>query len=111
VTEHIPNSTLNFIPGTSTLKFTTMATATALNFYNGNRAVTIVIVALFSLIIICVTKIIRHLRDPLRNVPGPFWARYTRLWYLIEMLNCHSRDTIAKLHEEYGRIDPPSPGS
>jgi hypothetical protein len=80
--------------------------ATTLSFYDSNRTVTIVIVALLSFSILCVTKFIRHYRDPLRNIPGPFWARYTRLWYLIEMLNCHSRDTIAKLHEKHGEIDP-----
>lgn len=75
-----------------------------LSFYDGNRAVTGAILVMVSFSILCVTKVIRYHRDPLRIIPGPFWARYTRLWYLLEMLNCHSRDTIARLHEKFGEI-------
>lgn len=26
--------------------------------------------------------LLRTISSPLRQVPGPFWARFTRLWYL-----------------------------
>jgi hypothetical protein len=51
----------------------------------------------------CIKRIISHLLDPLRIVPGPFLARFSRLWYLFSSLNGRGHETISKLHEKYGR--------
>ena len=47
-------------------------------------------------------RIVCHLLDPLRVVPGPFVARFTRLWYLIGSYNGRTHETIAELHDKYG---------
>ncbi|KAJ4509695.1 Pisatin demethylase [Exophiala dermatitidis] len=47
---------------------------------------------------------ITYLRDPLRDVPGPFWARFTRLWYLKEIAGGRFEKTNVQLHNKYGPI-------
>ncbi|KAF2166953.1 hypothetical protein M409DRAFT_23000 [Zasmidium cellare ATCC 36951] len=42
--------------------------------------------------------------DPLRDVPGPFWARWTRLWLLNEISSGQSHLTFPKLHDQYGPV-------
>lgn len=41
--------------------------------------------------------------SPLRRLPGPRLARFTRLWYLKAVLNRDFQDTNIKLHEEQGK--------
>jgi hypothetical protein len=43
-------------------------------------------------------------RDPLRDVPGPLLARFTRLWYFIEIYNGSFEITNVELHKKYGSI-------
>lgn len=40
--------------------------------------------------------------DPLRDVPGPVAAKFTRLWELRAVRKGDFPSTHAKLHEEYG---------
>jgi len=42
--------------------------------------------------------------SPLRHVPGPFWARFTRLWKLIEIYGGHFEKTNVELHRKYGEL-------
>ncbi|KIV80341.1 hypothetical protein PV11_07847 [Exophiala sideris] len=49
-------------------------------------------------------QLFSYLRDPLRDIPGPFWARFTRLWYLREVANGHFEKTNVALHRRYGAI-------
>ncbi|KIW96446.1 uncharacterized protein Z519_03515 [Cladophialophora bantiana CBS 173.52] len=51
-----------------------------------------------------VYNVVIVLRDPLRSVPGPFWARFTRLWYLREVAGGHFEKTNIALHKKYGSI-------
>ena len=48
--------------------------------------------------------VVSHLLSPLRSIPGPFLARFTRLWFLHRVW----RGDIAKeniaLHRKYGKI-------
>ncbi|EXJ63764.1 hypothetical protein A1O7_00099 [Cladophialophora yegresii CBS 114405] len=44
------------------------------------------------------------LRDPLRSVPGPFLARFTRLWYLRKVWQGDFEKTNVALHKKYGPI-------
>lgn len=41
---------------------------------------------------------------PNAHFPGPFWARVTRLWYVVESCRGTIPFTILKLHQKYGRI-------
>lgn len=43
------------------------------------------------------------LTSPLRHVPGPFWARYTRLWYLLSVYRGHAERDNILLHRKYAR--------
>ncbi|ETI27659.1 hypothetical protein G647_00108 [Cladophialophora carrionii CBS 160.54] len=44
------------------------------------------------------------LGDPLRSVPGPFLARFTRLWYLRKVWRGDFEKTNLALHKRYGSI-------
>jgi hypothetical protein len=41
---------------------------------------------------------------PLRNFPGPFEARATRIWYCRKLLSGTISFEIGKMHEEYGDV-------
>lgn len=40
----------------------------------------------------------------LQSIPGPFWARFTRLWYFRRLWNGHFEDDNIRLHNQYGPI-------
>ncbi|KAF5875927.1 putative cytochrome p450 pisatin protein [Botrytis fragariae] len=42
--------------------------------------------------------------DPLRHIPGPFLARFTRVWYCWEIYKGHFERTNKQLHTRYGPI-------
>ena len=46
----------------------------------------------------------RVVSDPLRKVPGPFWARYTRLWEVYHVRKGHFHSLNVELHEKYGKL-------
>jgi hypothetical protein len=54
--------------------------------------------------------LIRFILDPLRDVPGPFLARFTRLWYFIELYKGRFEQTDIELHKRYGPIVRIAPG-
>lgn len=43
-------------------------------------------------------------RDPLRDVPGPLLARFSRLWYFIEVYKGSFELANVELHKKYGPI-------
>jgi hypothetical protein len=47
-------------------------------------------------------QLLKLLFSPLRGVPGPFWARFSRLWYLHKVYNGDFEKTNIQLHEKYG---------
>lgn len=47
---------------------------------------------------------------PLRNVPGPFLARFTSLWEVLAVLRGRSHEDYIKLHELYGPVVRIGPG-
>jgi hypothetical protein len=55
------------------------------------------------LLFFCLKRVANHALDPQRNVPGPFWARYTRLWLLKTMMSMQSREILQQQHEKYGQ--------
>ncbi|PMD33301.1 cytochrome P450 family protein [Hyaloscypha variabilis F] len=46
----------------------------------------------------------RALSSPLRGIPGPFLARFTRFWKLREIYKGSFEKTNIKLHQKYGQI-------
>ena len=54
--------------------------------------------------------IVDFIRDPLRDIPGPLLARFTRLWYFIEIYKGRFEITNVELHKEYGPIVRIAPG-
>jgi len=40
--------------------------------------------------------------SPLRAIPGPFWARFTRAWYLRRVWQGDFEKTNIELHNKYG---------
>ncbi|KAJ5385634.1 hypothetical protein N7517_003545 [Penicillium concentricum] len=44
------------------------------------------------------------LLSPLRRIPGPFWARFTRLWKLLQIYQGSFEKTNIALHKKYGPI-------
>lgn len=59
-------------------------------------------VVTIGLVIIYTT--VKYFLDPLRNIPGPFLARFTRLWYLNQIYKGHFEKTNIELHKKYGPI-------
>lgn len=47
---------------------------------------------------------IQYILDPLKAVPGPFAARFTRLWYFLEIYKGSFEKTNIELHEKYGPV-------
>jgi hypothetical protein len=42
--------------------------------------------------------------DPLRKIPGPFWARYTRLWEIYHVRQGNFHYLNVELHKKYGKL-------
>ena len=50
------------------------------------------------------------LLSPQRSIPGPFLARFTRLWYFYQIYQGDFERLNVKLHEQYGPIVRIAPG-
>ena len=56
------------------------------------------------LVVYTVLTAVSHLLSPLRSIPGPFFARFTKLWVFLRMWHGQfEKDNIA-LHRKYGNI-------
>lgn len=54
---------------------------------------------------LCVAySIVSAIMDPLRGIPGPFLARFTRLWYFFELYKGSFEISNVGLHKTYGPI-------
>lgn len=51
-------------------------------------------------------RVWRALSTPLRDVPGPFAARFTRLWYLKNVWRGDFEKVNVRLHDRYGTPFP-----
>jgi hypothetical protein len=47
--------------------------------------------------------------DPLRDIPGPFLARLSRLWELQQVIDGNWHQKVIKLHQKYGMLFPEIP--
>lgn len=54
--------------------------------------------------------LLRALLDPLRDVPGPFLARFTRWWYFFEVYKGNYELRNIELHNKHGPIVRIAPG-
>ena len=63
-------------------------------------------IALLSAIVLILSASALHriFFSALRDVPGPFLARLTRLWYLIQVHHGHAEKVLKRLHATYGKI-------
>ncbi|KAL4933173.1 cytochrome P450 [Aspergillus undulatus] len=43
------------------------------------------------------------------SIPGPFWSRFTRLWYFRRLWNGHFEEDNIRLHKQYGPVVRISP--
>lgn len=59
---------------------------------------------------VIVISIYQAATSPLRSVPGPFLARFTRLWYLFRVAGGHFEAHNVALHRRYGPIVRVAPG-
>ncbi|KIV99414.1 uncharacterized protein PV09_08952 [Verruconis gallopava] len=54
-------------------------------------------------------SLFRWCSDPLRSVPGPFFAKCTRLWIILADLSGYRGSIVHKLHKQYGPVVRVSP--
>jgi len=40
--------------------------------------------------------------SPIKHLPGPLWARFTKLWRLLNVFTRHAEKTQRQLHDRYG---------
>jgi hypothetical protein len=48
--------------------------------------------------------IINYFRNPLRKVPGPFWAKFSNLWLVYHTRQGKMHRKIIEVHEKYGPL-------
>ncbi|KAK5690116.1 hypothetical protein LTR17_026042 [Elasticomyces elasticus] len=61
-------------------------------------------------LILLFKPIIDALRSPLRHIPGPLLARFTRLWYFLHVKNGQFHTENLELHRNYGKVVRYAPG-
>jgi hypothetical protein len=44
----------------------------------------------------------KYIHSPIKNIPGPFLAKFTNLWRLVNVYNGRAELTERQLHEQYG---------
>lgn len=59
---------------------------------------------LFVASLVSVLSIYRIISNPLKTVPGPFWAKFTEFWRTARYYRGSWHDDIIKLHEKYGPV-------
>jgi hypothetical protein len=53
-------------------------------------------------IVLVIQAVVTYLRSPLRKIPGPFLARLTNVWRLLDHYNQTHIETQRKLHKKHG---------
>ncbi|KAI1924231.1 hypothetical protein LOZ65_003126 [Ophidiomyces ophidiicola] len=54
--------------------------------------------------VLLVVSLVAHARDPLRSIPGPFWAKWTPLWMIYHVRKRNIHRHMIKIHEKYGPL-------
>lgn len=55
-------------------------------------------------------KLVLVLQDPLRSIPGPFIARFTKLWVFRRFYAGQWHEEVLQLHREHGKVVRYGPG-
>lgn len=58
----------------------------------------------YAFLVLFLFSILRALFSPLRHLPGPFLARFTRGWYAYQMYRGGMPQTLPALHKKYSPI-------
>jgi cytochrome P450 len=93
------NTTAQNLPSTSTALYETWR-GTLLQ-YSTVKHVTLLVLGPF----MCkelITILYNLFFDPLRDIPGPFWARLSRLWELKMAFSGRMHETLVELHQTHG---------
>ncbi len=53
---------------------------------------------------VLIYSLLQYIFDPIRSIPGPFLARFSRFWYFFELYKGSFEETNIKLHKRYGPI-------
>jgi hypothetical protein len=53
-------------------------------------------------IVLAIQALVTYLRSPLKNIPGPFLARFSNVWRLLDHYNQTHIETQRKLHKKHG---------
>ncbi|KUJ08628.1 cytochrome P450 [Mollisia scopiformis] len=67
-------------------------------------------ILLLPLLYIFYLFLFNYILDPLRSVPGPYLARFTRWWYFCKLYEGDFERTNVELHKEYGAVVRIAPG-
>jgi len=82
------------------------ATADLIDFLGSHKLALLACIPLAYLLL----KIFRAAADPLRGVPGPLLARFSRLWLFSGFWSRKYHDINYELHQKYGPIVRVAPG-
>lgn len=61
------------------------------------------LLVLLPIVILC-RLLYQYLSNPLRAIPGPFWTRFTKLWYFNKVRRGHFEKDNIRLHQTYGPV-------
>ena len=50
------------------------------------------------------SRVVQSLLSPLKSIPGPFWARFSNLWYFNRLWNGQFEHENIALHQKHGPI-------
>jgi hypothetical protein len=64
----------------------------------------LVLVPAFFLALQLLLWLSRALFSPLKHIPGPFWTRFTSLWYFNRVRHGRFEHENIKLHQQYGSV-------
>jgi hypothetical protein len=53
-------------------------------------------------IVLAIQVVVTYLRSPLKSIPGPFLARFSNAWRLLNHFNQTHIETQRKLHKKHG---------
>ena len=65
----------------------------------------VTLVAIIAIVALAPIYVVVHaITDPLRRLPGPFLARFSRLWYFREVYGGAFEKHSLQLHEKFGEL-------
>lgn len=68
----------------------------------GSSAIVVAVAAGIAIIFFVIHTIVSYRGSPLRSIPGPFWAKFTDLWRLLDFCRATQIQTQQELHRKLG---------